>query len=144
MHCEESKAERKKKPISICRHIFSIQPTFFLMIQVLSVQSFDKKEQTFHWYGNIRTEQINQNLEKRTFWKRFDLQSPNWWFADNAKPHFRMWICDICPFLPSTKVLCFVIVNHSSKMQLLKKGQKKIILLFSSLEMKKNFEEIKF
>jgi len=48
MHCEESKAERKKKPISICRHIFSIQPTFFLMIQVLSVQTFDKKQQTFH------------------------------------------------------------------------------------------------
>jgi len=47
MHCEESKVESKKKPINRCRHIFSIPPTFFL-IQVLLVQTFDKKEQTFH------------------------------------------------------------------------------------------------
>jgi len=47
MHCEESKAESKKKAINRCRHIFSFPCTFFL-IQVLSVQTFDKKEQTFH------------------------------------------------------------------------------------------------
>jgi len=47
MHYEESKAESKKKAINRCRHIFSFPRTFFL-IQVLLVQTFDKKEQTFH------------------------------------------------------------------------------------------------
>jgi len=46
MHCEESKAESKKKPINRCRHIFSFPRTFFL-IQVLTVQTFDKKNKHF-------------------------------------------------------------------------------------------------